>query len=68
MVLAPPPVEPALLPFHWPTVVRLPAAQARWSHDAHPAGNPPPTAVLVHGILGNRKNMSNFAKMLVEVG
>ncbi|EFJ44609.1 hypothetical protein VOLCADRAFT_64715, partial [Volvox carteri f. nagariensis] len=26
----------------------------------------PPTAVMVHGILGNRKNMASFAKMIVE--
>ncbi|KAG2426723.1 hypothetical protein HYH02_014763 [Chlamydomonas schloesseri] len=37
---------------------------ARWSHTD--AAHAPPTAVLVHGILGNRKNMSSFAKMLVE--
>ncbi|PNW80265.1 hypothetical protein CHLRE_08g384600v5 [Chlamydomonas reinhardtii] len=37
---------------------------ARWSHTD--ATHVPPTAVLVHGILGNRKNMSSFAKMLVE--
>ena len=26
-----------------------------------------PTAVLVHGILGSRRNLSSFARMLVEV-
>ncbi|PNH05579.1 hypothetical protein TSOC_008139, partial [Tetrabaena socialis] len=36
----------------------------RWSHTD--ATHVPPTAVMVHGILGNRKNMSGFAKMLVE--
>ncbi|GLC36320.1 hypothetical protein PLESTB_000774300 [Pleodorina starrii] len=42
---------------------------ARWAHSngqqpsQHQA---PPTAVMVHGILGNRKNMASFAKMIVE--
>ncbi len=26
-----------------------------------------PTAVLVHGIMGSRKNMQSFARMLVQV-
>ncbi|GFR51573.1 hypothetical protein Agub_g13911 [Astrephomene gubernaculifera] len=39
-------------------------ALARWSHSDGAAV--PPTAVMVHGILGNRRNMSSFAKMLVE--
>lgn len=29
-------------------------------------GRPPPTAVLVHGILGKRQNMLSFARRLVE--
>ena len=39
-------------------------ALVRWSH---PTQKSPPTAVLVHGILGSRRNMASFAKMLVEV-
>lgn len=31
-------------------------------------GKQPPTAVLVHGILGNRRNMQGFARRLVQVG
>jgi hypothetical protein len=27
-----------------------------------------PTAVLVHGILGSRRNLHSFARMIVEVG
>lgn len=38
-------------------------ALVRWSH---PSQKSPPTAVLVHGILGSRRNMASFAKMLVE--
>jgi hypothetical protein len=39
--------------------------QARWTRST-PDKNVP-TAVLVHGILGSRRNMSSFARMLVEV-
>ena len=38
----------------------------RFSSDAH--AKPVPTAVLVHGILGSRRNLQGFARMLVEVG
>ena len=42
-------------------------AQVRFS--SHDAGNGkrPPTAVMVHGILGSRRNMHAFAKRLSEV-
>jgi hypothetical protein len=41
-------------------------ALVRWTqHRA--ASRPPPTAVLVHGILGSRRNMLSFANRLVEV-
>eukprot|EP00197_Chlamydomonas_leiostraca_P007015 CAMPEP_0202858464 /NCGR_PEP_ID=MMETSP1391-20130828/988_1 /ASSEMBLY_ACC=CAM_ASM_000867 /TAXON_ID=1034604 /ORGANISM="Chlamydomonas leiostraca, Strain SAG 11-49" /LENGTH=353 /DNA_ID=CAMNT_0049537387 /DNA_START=225 /DNA_END=1286 /DNA_ORIENTATION=+ len=40
-------------------------ALARWTTRA-PGGPTPPTCVLVHGILGNRRNMQSFARMLVE--
>ncbi len=39
--------------------------QVRFS-DAS-SGKRPPTAVMVHGILGNRRNMQAFAKRLSEV-
>lgn len=41
-------------------------ALVRWS-EMSPAVRPPPTAVLVHGILGSRKNMQSFARRLVQV-
>ena len=37
----------------------------RWSKPG--ADVSPPTAVLVHGILGSRRNMQSFARMLLEV-
>lgn len=37
----------------------------RWS-EVGKWGKPPPTAVLVHGILGSRKNMLSFAHRIVE--
>eukprot|EP00884_Botryococcus_braunii_P001049 jgi/Botrbrau1/10945/Bobra.0383s0002.1 len=37
----------------------------RWS-EVGKWGKPPPTAVLVHGILGSRKNMLPFAHRIVE--
>lgn len=40
-------------------------ALVRWT-DASPDSRPPPTAVLVHGILGSRRNMQSFAHRLVE--
>ena len=39
---------------------------ARWS-EHQPGTRPPPTVVMVHGILGSRKNMHAFAHRLVEV-
>lgn len=41
-------------------------ALVRWS-EMSPSVRPPPTAVLVHGILGSRKNMQSFARRLVQV-
>jgi predicted alpha/beta-fold hydrolase len=38
----------------------------RWTTRA-PAAGPPPTAVLLHGILGSRRNLSSLARMLVQV-
>ncbi|GLI65404.1 hypothetical protein VaNZ11_008961 [Volvox africanus] len=38
---------------------------ARWTHPNNQQ-QAPPTAVMLHGILGNRKNMASFAKMIVE--
>lgn len=40
--------------------------QARWTTRG--PGQVPPTALLVHGILGNRRNMQSFGKMIAEVG
>ena len=40
--------------------------QVKWS-DRRSAGEAPPTCVLVHGILGSRKNMVPFAQRIVEV-
>jgi pimeloyl-ACP methyl ester carboxylesterase len=37
----------------------------RWSEEA-PAGPHPPTAVLIHGILGSRRNLLSFAKRLAQ--
>ena len=39
----------------------------RWS-EPQPGTRPPPTVVMVHGILGSRKNMQAYAHRLVEVG
>lgn len=36
------------------------------SHNGMENGRHPPTAVLIHGILGSRRNMQSFAKRLVE--
>ena len=41
-------------------------AIVRYSSDASVQRRPPPTAVLIHGILGSRRNMQSFAKRLVE--
>ena len=41
-------------------------AQVRWS-EVGTAARAPPTAVLVHGVLGNRKNMQSYAHQLVQV-
>ena len=41
-------------------------ALVRWS-EVRSSERPPPTAVLVHGILGSRKNMHSFARRLVQV-
>ena len=38
----------------------------RWS-EQQSGQRPPPTAVMVHGILGSRKNMHAYARRLVEV-
>lgn len=38
----------------------------RWS-EQQMGQRPPPTAVMVHGILGSRKNMHAYARRLVEV-
>ncbi len=38
----------------------------RWS-EQQAGQRPPPTAVMVHGILGSRKNMQAYARRLVEV-
>lgn len=36
----------------------------KFSHDSK--SKTPPTAVLVHGILGNKRNMQSFAQMLIQ--
>ena len=42
--------------------------QVRFSSPSNGTGGKrPPTAVMVHGILGNRRNMHAFAKRLSEV-
>lgn len=41
-------------------------ALVRWS-EQQAGQRPPPTAVMVHGILGSRKNMQAYARRLVEV-
>ena len=40
-------------------------ALVRWSHE-NPEGPHPPTAVLIHGILGSRRNLLSFAKRLAQ--
>ena len=40
--------------------------QVRWS-TVSASARPPPTCVLVHGILGSRRNMATFAQRLVQV-
>ncbi|KAK9812876.1 hypothetical protein WJX72_005084 [[Myrmecia] bisecta] len=40
-------------------------ALVRWSARGR-SSRPPPTAIMVHGILGSRKNMLQFAQRLVE--
>ena len=37
----------------------------RWS-EVGPYGRPPPTCVLLHGILGSRRNLTSFAHRVVE--
>jgi pimeloyl-ACP methyl ester carboxylesterase len=41
-------------------------ALVRYSSASSVEQRPPPTAVLVHGILGSRRNMQSFARRLVE--
>jgi len=41
-------------------------ALVHWS-EVISSPRPPPTAVLVHGILGSRKNMYSIARRLVQV-
>ncbi len=41
-------------------------ALVRWTELAS-AARPPPTAVLIHGILGSRKNMQSFARRITQV-
>ena len=38
----------------------------RWTELAS-STRPPPTAVLIHGILGSRKNMQSFARRITQV-
>ena len=40
--------------------------QAKWCTKSDPSKTPP-TAVLVHGILGNKRNLKSFTRMLLEV-
>jgi dienelactone hydrolase len=40
--------------------------QVRFSRGS--SSKDPPTAVLVHGILGSRRNLQSFARQIVEVG
>ena len=41
--------------------------QVQWTEHATAGDKAPPTCVLVHGILGSRKNMISFAHRIVEV-
>jgi len=41
-------------------------ALVRWTELAT-STRPPPTAVLIHGILGSRKNMQSFARRITQV-
>ena len=40
-------------------------ALVRWSAES-PSGPHPPTAVLIHGILGSRRNLLSFANRLAR--
>ena len=44
----------------------LQGEQVRWRPDDPASGQKPPTAVLVHGILGSRRNLFSFGKRLVQ--
>lgn len=48
-----------------PILSPLAPLQASWTTRSF-KGPTPPTCVLVHGILGNRRNMSGLARMIVE--
>jgi dienelactone hydrolase len=39
---------------------------AKWCTQG--TDRPPPTAVLVHGILGSKRNLKTFTRMLLQVG
>ena len=50
----------------WQAYEIVEGALVRGCSMQNPYSNPP-TVVLVHGILGSRRNMQKYAKMLVEV-
>ena len=54
--------DPAIAPLRYEIVQ---GALVRWSAE-QPEGPHPPTAVLIHGILGSRRNLLSFAKRLAQ--
>lgn len=58
------PVAPGGEPLLAYEIVR--GALVRYSSPESRDARPPPTAVLVHGIMGSKRNMVSFAKRLVE--
>jgi len=62
-----PPPPPQLNQQHPPLIAHelIQGNLVRFSNIA-PSGRHPPTIVLVHGILGSRRNMQSFARRLVE--
>ena len=54
--------DPAFAPLRYEIVQ---GALVRWSAE-QPEGPHPPTAVLIHGILGSRRNLLSFAKRLAQ--
>uniref|UniRef100_A0A061SE42 AB hydrolase-1 domain-containing protein n=1 Tax=Tetraselmis sp. GSL018 TaxID=582737 RepID=A0A061SE42_9CHLO len=55
--------------FSLPTLAHeiVAGSQVTWAPSSSRAEQPPPTAVLVHGIMGSKRNLQSLARRLVEV-